>query len=342
MKKTLAELAELTGATIQGNGDCVITGVATLNDAKQGDLSFLHNIKYKKFLPETQASAVILSADVAENCQTNALISDDPYYAYTQVASLLQYKPANKAGIHATAVVGENCDIDSTACIGPNVVIGDHVKIGANTSIGAGTVVESFCEIGESCDIHANVTLYHHARIGSRVTIFSGVVIASDGFGNAMHQGKWHKVPQLGTVVIEDDVEIGSNTTIDRGALGDTIIRRGARLDNLIQIGHNIEIGECTAIAACTAIAGSVKIGKYCLIGGATTINGHISICDKTIITGMSGVAHSIREPGIYSSGHIAEKNATWRKNVVRFLQLDKMARRLRKLELKLEGENND
>jgi UDP-3-O-[3-hydroxymyristoyl] glucosamine N-acyltransferase len=295
------------------------------------------NPLYKKYLETTSASAVILLAADAKLCPVNALISPDPYYTYAKVAMYFDDKPIAKNMIHQTAVIGQHCEIHPLASIGPNCVISDHVKIGANTVIGANSVIGDYSEIGENCYFHPNVTLYHKIIIGHRVLIGSGTVIGSDGFGFAKYKGVWHKVPQLGRVVIEDDVEIGANSAIDRGAIEDTIIQRGVKLDNHIQIGHNVRIGENTAMAAFVGVSGSTEIGSNCLIGGQTGFAGHISVTDNVVVTGGSGVTSSIREPGIYSSGMPGVvTNREWRKNNARIHRLDKLVNRVKELELTL------
>lgn len=340
MQKKLSEIAALLNAELKGDADCIITGVATLHEAKEGDISFFHNPKYKSQLEKTKASAVIISAEMALHSCTSTVIVKDPYFAYAKIAALFAYQANYKPGIHPTAVIGQNCQIDESAYIGPHVVVEDNVVVGANTKIGAQCSIGEGVKIGANCRLDPRVTLYHHVSIGNKVVIFSGAVLGADGFGNAFHEGKWHKVPQLGTVIVEDDVEIGANTTIDRGALGDTIIRQGVRLDNQIQIAHNVEIGANTAIAACVGIAGSAKIGSYCMIAGGVGINGHIEIADQTILTGMAAVNNSIKEKGVYSSGTGLLPTLEWKKSVVRFRQLDKMARRLQQIESLLKGED--
>lgn len=328
-KKTLGELAKKIDAELKGDADCVITGIAALQSAQSGHLSFLNNTKYRHYLSNTQASAVILTEADFSLCSTNALVVEDPYYAYAQLAKEFSEEVNMPSGIHASAVVGKGCQIDSTVSIGANVVIGDRVRIGANTQISSGCVIGDDCSIDQDSFLWANVTLYYAVRLGARALIHSGAIIGSDGFGFANHKGVWHKVPQLGTVIVEDDVEIGANTTIDRGAIDNTIIEKGVKLDNQIQVAHNVQIGAHTAIAGCVAIAGSTKIGKYCMIGGGSCINGHIEIADGVMLTGMSMITHSIKERGVYSSGTGFMENRKWHKNVIRFRHLDELARRV-------------
>lgn len=319
---------------LQGDPDCVIKGVCTIQEGQSNHITFLVNPAYKKYLATTQASAVILSAQDADACTVNAIITRNPYFVYAKVAAFFDRKPKPVAGIHPTAVIGEGCQIDPTASIGANCVIGDQVKIGAKTSVGPNSVVGSSTQIGDNTRLEANVTVYDHMIIGNNVQLASGVVIGSDGFGIAKFKGAWTKVPQVGRVIIEDNVDIGANTTVDRGAINDTVIGKGVQLDNLIQVGHNVRIGENTAIAGCVGISGSATIGKNCLIGGASGIGGHITIADNVVVTGATSVSKSIREPGVYSSGVGGlVTNLEWRKNSARLRRLDRLAERVRELE---------
>ncbi len=331
---TLSQLTQNLEVTIKGDAQCVIEGVCTIQDAQPGRITFLMNPLYKKYLPTTQASAVIMTVEDFENCPTNALICRDPYYTYAQIAAFFDDRPQPTAGIHPTAVIGQHCQIHSSASIGANCVINDNVRIDAGAIIGAGCVVGEFSEIGESSRLDANVTLYHKITVGKRVVVASGTVIGSDGFGIAKHQGIWHKVPQLGRVIIEDNVEIGSNCSIDRGAIDDTVIEQGAKLDNLIQVGHNVRIGRSTAIAGCVGISGSTTIGNNCLVGGQSGFAGHITVADNVAVTGGTEVSKSIREPGVYSSGLGGlVTNLERRKNTARFQRLETLYTRVKELE---------
>jgi UDP-3-O-[3-hydroxymyristoyl] glucosamine N-acyltransferase len=338
MQYTLAELVTGLDATIKGNPDYVIRGVCTIQQARPECITFLANPLYKKFLTSTEAGAVILTESDSADCSVNAIISRDPSYTYAKIATYFEQKPKPLAGIHPSVVIGQNCQIDPTASIGPHCAIGDDVKIGKNVIIGSSCSIGMGTEIDENTQLDSRVTLYHYIKLGKRVVIASGVVIGSDGFGIAKHKGIWQKIPQLGRVLIEDDVEIGANCTIDRGAIDDTVIEKGVKLDNLVQIGHNVRIGEYTAIAGCVGIAGSSVIGKNCLIGGQAGVAGHISIADNVMITGASAITKSIREPGIYSSGvGGVVTNQEWRKNTARVHRLEQMAQRIKALEAALE-----
>lgn len=338
----LQELAHSLAVTLKPKGnqhpkDCRIQGVATLDKATTNQLSFLSNRQYRSQLLTTQAAAVIVTPQDEEACPVHALVSKNPRLILAKAMSLLQPESVKPAGIHPTAIVGQGCHIASTAVIGPKVVIGNNVTIGEQVILGAGVVVGDNSRIGENTELKPNVTLYSNVTIGHTCFIQSGTVVGGDGFGYAEDKGTWVKMPHWGGVVIGNKVEIGANTCIDRGMLEDTVVEDGVIIDNLVQIAHNVTIGAHTAIAGCTAIAGSVKIGKNCLIGGCCIISGHLEIADRVILTGSTGVNHSIKKPGIYSSGFPAKENAVWRKNVARFAYLDKMYKRLRHVEKTLQ-----
>lgn len=340
MDITLQELARRLNGELHGDQDCVIHGLATLQNATAGTLSFLANRSYRKYLAATQAAAVILAREDLEACPVAAIVMDNPYLGYARAAAILHPPPATAAGIHPAAVVGEHCVIDASAAIAAHAVIGDGVSIAANVVIGPGCVVGHGCSIGEASRLLANVTLCHEVSIGKRALIHPGVVIGSDGFGLANDHGAWVKVPQVGSVRIGDDVEIGANTTIDRGALEDTVLADGVKLDNQIQVAHNVSIGEHTAIAGCVGIAGSARIGKSCSIGGGAVILGHLELVDNVHVTAMSLVTKSVTAPGLYSSGTPLEPNAQWHRNFARFRRLDEMYRRLQSLEKQLEPDH--
>jgi UDP-3-O-[3-hydroxymyristoyl] glucosamine N-acyltransferase len=326
---TLAELAHEFGLSLVGDPATLITGVATLATAGPGQLAFLANPKYRGQLATTRAAAVVLSADAAESSPVPALVARNPYASFARIAARFEPRPERPAGIHPSAVVDASAEIDPTAHVGPFVVIGARSRIGAAAVIGAHSMIGEDCVVGPACHLVARVTLVTRVRLGARVLIHPGAVLGADGFGLAMDQGAWLKVPQLGGVIVGDDCEIGANTTIDRGALGDTVLEEDVRLDNQIQIAHNVHIGAHTAMAGCSAVAGSARIGRYGLIGGGAGVLGHLEICDRVTITAMSLVSHSIREPGEYSSGTPLMDNRAWRKSAVRFKQLDELARSL-------------
>ena len=333
MSFTLREIADEIEAKLIGDPACTVTGVATIQNASSGDLSFLSNRRYYPFLAATRAAAVILSGDDAANCPVNALVADDPYLAYVKAVRFMYPPAAVEPGMADSVLTGEGTRIAETASIGPGVNIGKSVVIHDRVTIAPGCVIEDGVSIGADTRIGANVTLCKGVQLGQRVILHPGVVIGADGFGIANDHGRWLKIPQIGSVVIGDDVEIGANTTIDRGAIENTVIEEGVKIDNQVQIGHNVVVGAHTAIAGCVAVAGSVTIGRHCMIGGLTAINGHINITDNVTITGMSGVSNSIKEPGVYSAGLNIMETRLWRKNVVRFKSLDEISRRLKKLE---------
>ena len=334
----LSTLAELLQARLVGDPACVISGLATLQDASAGTLSFLANPVYEKYLSTTSASAVIVSPKMADGFVGNKLILDNPYLGFALASRLFEPGDGEQVGIHPSAVVADSAVIDPQAWIGPNVVVEDGVEIAAGVRVLGGCFIGHECRIGTNTVIKANVTLYHGISVGRDCLIHSGAVIGSDGFGFAHHQREWVKIAQLGGVIIGNNVEIGANTTIDRGALGDTIIHDGVKLDNLIQIAHNVEIGEHTAIAGNVGISGSTKVGCYCTIAGGSSLAGHLEITDNVHIAGVGMVTKSIDKAGQYSSGGIGMMSVKeWRKNVVRFRHLDDMARRLKTLEKRVD-----
>jgi len=337
MQYTLREIADEIDVELHGDPECRITNVATLQNAGENDLSFLANRRYYKFLNSTNASAVILAEKDRNECPTSYLIAADPYLCFVKAVRFLNPDKKFSPGVSDSAVVGIDTTISPSSFIGSNVVIGDNVIVGDSVYVGPGCVIGDRVVVGDSTRLTANVTLCSSVKLGQRVLLHPGVVIGSDGFGIARDEDRWLKAPQLGSVVIFDDVEIGANTTVDRGAIEDTVIEAGAKIDNQVQIGHNARIGEHTAVAGCVAIAGSVTIGKRCAIGGLSALAGHIEIADDVTVTGMSGVSNSIKNAGVYSSAPIITDNMTWRKNVVRFNKLDDFVRRMLKLEAELK-----
>lgn len=329
---TLAELTQRIGAELIGDPQHKISALATLQSAQTADLSFIANPSYKKHLANTQAGAVICSPELAEFIAGNKLIVANPYLCYAQLTSLFDASLISQSGIHPSASIGNNCILGNDICIQANAVIGDDVTLGDGVVVGAGAVVGANTSVGARTRICANATLYHGVSIGADCVFHSGCVIGADGFGFSPSPEGWVKIHQLGGVIIGNKVEIGANTTIDRGALDDTFIDDGVIIDNLVQIGHNVRLGKNTAIAAHTAIAGSTQIGDNCTIAGAVAIAGHLTLADKVHITGMSMVSSSISEAGSYSSGVPLGPTKEWRKNAARFRQLDNLANRLIKL----------
>ena len=340
MRLTLQELANSLDLEFRGDAGLLIEGVSSPRNAQPGDLCYLQEKKNLAEFDGSRCSAVILSGELAEQVNDKALLlAPDPRYSFLEAIHALDLDSLKQAdGIHPSAQVAQSAQLTAGVRVGANAVIEENVKIGANTVIGAGCVIEHSASIGSDCHLHSNVTLAHSVRLGDRCILQSGVVVGGDGFGLVMHQQQWRRIPQIGTVVIGDDVEIGANTTIDRGALDDTVIEQGCKLDNLIMIAHNVRIGAHTAIAGCTGIAGSTTVGRYCQIGGACNISGHISIADHTVFTGTTLVTRDIKEAGVYSSGIPAVEAKVWRRINARLRALDKLAKTVTRLD-KLTGE---
>lgn len=334
---TLAELASRCGGEVRGDGSVRLRSVATIQNAGPGSIAFLANPHYRRFLASTGASALILAPADAEECTLPALLTSNPYLLYARVATLLAPAPAERSGVHPAAHVDPTARVAKDAWIGPGAVVEAGAEIGPHASVGPNCVVMEGAKVGEASRLTASVTLCRHVSIGKRTLLHPGTVIGADGFGIARDKTGWVKVPQLGSVRIGDDVEIGANTTVDRGALEDTVIEDGVKLDNQIQVAHNVRIGAHTAVAGCTAIAGSAVIGKRCMIAGGAGITGHIDICDDVTVTAMTLVSHSITEPGVYSGSLPMDTAQQWRKNSVRFRQLDSIARRVADMEKKLK-----
>ena len=327
----LSELAERFGLQLHG-ASARVHGVATLERAAPGQVSFLANPRYRKHLAGTHAGAVVLAADDLASCPVPGLVAKDPYSAFARISALFDPLPVAVLGVHASAVVAASARIAPGASIGPLSVIGERTVVEDGAVVGPGCVIGDDCVLGAASVLVARVTLVVRVRIGKRVRIHPGAVLGADGFGLAMQDGQWLKVPQLGGVQVGDDCEIGANTTIDRGAIEDTVLEEDVRLDNQIQIGHNVRIGAHTAMAGCVAIAGSTRIGRYCLIGGGAGMVGHIEVCDRVTVTAMSLVTRSILEPGEYSSGTPLQASADWRRNAARFKHLDDLARKIASL----------
>ncbi|CAA0108826.1 UDP-3-O-acylglucosamine N-acyltransferase [BD1-7 clade bacterium] len=336
MQYTLAELADRAGLELQGDGAKVITSIAPLKTAETNQLSFLSSPKMAAELSSTSAGAVIVKADLAPLCDTNVLISDNPYLSFAKLSGLFDQSPVAKPGIHQSATVSNSAKVAVSASIGANAVIGDGVIIGERSVIGANTVVDDYCEIGDGCHIHANVTLYHRVVMGDDVCVHSATVIGGDGFGFApapKEARKWQKIHQLGGVRIGNRVDIGACTSIDRGTLEDTVLEDDVIIDNQVHVAHNCVIGQGSALAGCVGLAGSSIIGKFCTLAGGVGIAGHLSICDHVHVTGMTMVTKSITEPGAYSSGTPMMPTRDWKRSAVRFGQLDKLQTRVKKLE---------
>lgn len=330
---TLAELATHLQAELRGDPEHRVQGLASLEVAGSDQISFLSNPKYAGYLAQTKAGAVLLNPAQASDFSGNALLLKNPYLGFARLSRLFDVARPTAGQRHPSAVIAADAEVDPSAHIGPGVVIESGSRIHEGVVLGAHCVISANCEVGANTLFHPRVTLYHSVKVGKGCIIHSGAVLGCDGFGFAPTGGDWEKIAQLGRLIIEDQVEIGANTTIDRGALGDTVIGRDVKIDNLVHIAHNVQVGEHTAITACVGIAGSTRIGANCMFGGNTGIAGHIEICDGVQITGMGMVTGSITEPGVYSSGTGLLPNNLWRKSAVRFRQLDEMSQKVRKLE---------
>ncbi len=338
MEYSLGELAARLGVRLVGAAECRVSGVGSLDQAAPGQLAFLASAHYRKHLAATRASVVVLAEDMLAECPVNALVADNPHLAYARAARLLNPSPEVRGGVHPRAVVDPAAAVDPTSWIGPGAVVEAGARIAAGAFVGPNCVVGADAVVGEDSRLEANVTLCHGVELGRRVRLHPGAVVGSDGFGLANDGGVWERVPQLGSVRIGDDAEVGANTTVDRGALQDTVIGRGVKLDNLIQIGHNVEIGDHSALAACVGIAGSTRVGRHCTLGGGVGLAGHLEFADNVHFSGMSLVTRSFQEPGYYSGNLPATDNQSWRKTIARLRRLDDLARRLSVLENRLSA----
>lgn len=334
MELRLDEIVARFGGEIVGAGDTVISRIATLERAGAGDLAFLANPKYRDQLTTTHAAAVIMAGPAVDGLAA-AILTPQPYLYYARVAQLINASPVAKPGIHPSAVI--EGAVAATSSIGANVWVGRGARVGEKVLLGANCSIGPDVEIGAGSHLAANVAVYSGSRIGARCLIHSGAVIGSDGFGFAREtNGAWVKIPQVGRVLIGDDVEIGAGTTIDRGALGDTVIANGVKLDNQIQIGHNVQIGEHTAMAGCVGVAGSAVIGSRCTVGGGAVILGHLRIADDVNVSAGTLITKSISSAGTYSGVVPFLEHSEWRKNFSRLRHLDSMADRIRALEQRL------
>ena len=334
---TLAGIVENLGGELLGDGAVSIRQVATLENAAPDTIAFLANERYLPFLKSTQAGAVIIGEALRGSLDRPCIVAANPYAYFARVSRLLNPEPVPEPGRHSTAVVHPDAHVEEGVQIGPGVVIEERAFVGAHACIGAGCYIGAGSRIGEFSRLNPRVTVYRGCIVGRRALIHSGAVIGADGFGIAMAEGRWLKVPQIGGVRIGDDVEIGANTTIDRGAIEDTVIEDGVKLDNQIQIAHNVRIGAHTAIAACVGIAGSSRVGQFCRIGGASGIAGHLNIVDHVEISAHTLVTKSITEPGTYTGAYPFEPNRDWRRNAASLRNLGELTERVRALEKALD-----
>lgn len=336
---SLQFLSDQLGIPFQGDAAYQVESIASLTTAQKNQLTFISNPKFREQLTQSQAGILVVTEGDVEFCPDNAnlLIAKDPYLTYAKIAQLMDKTPKSANGIHQSAVIGEGVQLGENVSIGANTVIEKDAIVKKNAIIGAGCFIGEGSVVGENTQLWANVTLYHNVKLGNHCLIQSGTVIGSDGFGYANDRGQWVKIPQTGGVVIGNNVEIGANTCIDSGALDPTVIEDNVIIDNLCQIAHNVHIGTGTAVAGGVVMAGSLKVGRYCLIGGASVINGHMEICDQVNITGMSMVMRPITEPGVYSSGIPLQTNKAWRKTAALTMDIDNMNKRLKALEKKMK-----
>ena len=337
---SLKEIAQKINGKVFGSSNVDIKRIATLKNAIEGDISFFTNKKYLSDLKNTRASAVIINEAFINYCSTNAIIVDNAYFSFVKVSRLLNDfdKRPMKFSIDRSAIISDSASIDDNVSIGANVVIEDKVIISSGVRIGHNTVILKNSFINNDTEIGPNVSIYDNVKVGKRCKIHSNSVIGSDGFGNVKDKdGSWVKIPQLGGVLIGDDVEIGSCTSIDRGTIDNTIISNSVKLDNQIQIAHNVIIGENTAIAGSTGIAGSTEIGKNCLIGGQVGISGHVKICDNVILAAASNVSKDIKKPGFYTAAFNARPHMEWKRTSARIFRLEKLVTRVSDLEKNTE-----
>lgn len=334
---TLGEIVSRFGGELIGDARLRVRQVAALEYAADSDIAFFSGPRYRTQLASTAAGAVIMSARDRDVTDKTRILCADPYVYFAHVSALLNPEPACEPGIHPTAVVEEGAEISPRATVGPLVYVGRKARIGAGSRIGAGCTLGEGTVIGDECRLMARVTVYHNCVIGDRVVLHSGVVIGADGFGMAWDQDHWLKIPQIGRVVIGDDVEIGANTTVDRGAMEDTVIGNGVKLDNLIMVAHNVQIGDHTAMAGCVGVAGSAKIGKRCTVGGAGMILGHLEIADEVNVSAGTLITKSITKSGTYTSAMPFSPHQDWLKNAAHLRRLDEMVRKIHALEQKIE-----
>jgi len=329
---SLADIVARFGGKVLGDAQTAVSQIATLEKAGQGHIAFLANAKYRKQLDDSRASAVILGVAVAELTQRPRIVAANPYSYFAKLSAFLNPLREYASGIHPRAVIDPGAHVSPDAHIGANVWVGEGARIGARCVVMAGCTVGEHVTLGEQVRLYPNVSVYHGCSLGDHVIVHSGAVIGSDGFGIAMEEGRWLKIPQIGRVVIGDHVEIGANTTIDRGALDDTVIEEGVKLDNQIQIAHNVRIGAHTAIAGCVGIAGSARIGRHCRIGGGAIILGHLQVADEVEVSAGTVITKSV-EKGSYTGTYPFSDNHTWRRNAAQLRHLDEMAKRIKQLE---------
>ena len=327
---TAGQLAEQIGASLVGDAEVRVEHISSMDAAESGSLTYLKDKAYLEYLSDTRASVVILTEAFADQCPVTALVVEDPYVAYARAAQLLHPQPEVQGGHHAAAVIDASASIAESAYIGPGAVIEADVTIGERVYIGPNSVVRMGAYIGDDTRLMALVHVGKNCVIGERSIFHAGVVIGADGFGFANDKGVWVKIPQIGAVIIGDDVEVGANSCIDCGAINNTIVGNGVKIDNFIQIGHNAEVGDHSIMVTRSGISGSTVVGKHCTLAGGVGVAGHIHLAEGTVITAMSMVTHSIDKAGVYSSGVSVQDAGAWRRNHARLHNLDKTIKELR------------
>ncbi len=333
---TLADIVTRFGGAVMGDAQTAVSQIATLEQAGQGHITFLTNAKYRKQLEDSQATAVIVGAADAALTQRPRIVAANPYSYFAKLSAFLNPLREYAAGVHPSAVIEQGAEVSPDAHIGANVWVGAGARIGAHSVVMAGCHIGEHAVLGEHNRLYPNVSVYHGCELGNHVILHSGVVIGADGFGIAWDEGRWLKIPQIGRVIIGDHVEIGANTTIDRGALDDTVIEEGVKLDNQIQIAHNVRVGAHTAMAACVGVAGSARIGRNCRIGGGAIILGHLQVADEVEVSAGTVITKSI-DKGSYTGVYPFNDNHAWRRNAAQLRHLDEMAKRIRQLENDIE-----
>jgi UDP-3-O-[3-hydroxymyristoyl] glucosamine N-acyltransferase len=340
MKLSVAEIAQRIDAEVVGDSKVEITGLGSLGTASVGQLSHLSNSSYRNQLADTNASAVILSAADAAQCPVCALVVDNPYLAFAKASQLFADPGSLAPGIHPSAIVGQGCEIDAAAAIGPGVVIGDSTQVAAGARIFAHSVLGDRCSVGEDVTVRANVTVYNDVSIGPRSVLHSGCVIGADGFGFAPDSaGHLVEIAQLGGVEIGADVSVGACTSIDCGAIENTVIEDGVKIDNQVQIGHNCRVGAHSLLCGCVGLAGSSVIGKHCVLAGGVGVGGDkpVTLCDGVTATAYTAITQSVSKPGVYSGSIVFHEHGKWRRNALRFLALDELFKRVKAIETRSE-----
>jgi UDP-3-O-[3-hydroxymyristoyl] glucosamine N-acyltransferase len=338
----LGEIVVRLGGELIGPADAEVARIVPLYRAGAGDIAFVSGSKHARLLDTTSAGALILGAELRDATSRPRIVCANPYAYFARVSTLLHPVPVRRAGVDPGAMVMPSANVHPSASIGAGAAVESGARVGAGTVVESGVCVGEGSIVGANCHLHPNAVVYHGCVLGDRVVLHAGAVIGADGFGLAMDEGRWVKIPQVGRVLLGDDVEIGANTTVDRGTLDDTVIEEGVKIDNQVQIGHNCHIGAHTAIAACVGIAGSTRLGRRCRIGGAAMIQGHIEICDDVSVSPATAIMKSILRPGTYTAIYPFQEHRNWIRNAAHLRHMDALTERLKALEkrlLELEGE---